>query len=390
MRLAVLNLVPTPYREPVYQALSETPGLTLRVLYAQSRDSLRAWNALAGRYDRVQLRCLTPEFLYAVPLIGLINFGLTGHLRRFAPDCLLIYGYSYGTQLLAMRWAIRRRVPYLLWGDSNAQTLAVAGPARTLKDTLLRYFCRHAAGALTIGTENEQFWSHYGIQPERQFRSPLAVDNRFFAAEASRVRRQKALHRQRLGLPPDRLLLWVGRLARHKNVAAVLQAAAALRRSGEASSLAIALVGDGPEKHRLQQLARRLDLPAVFWFGFRSLEELPLFYGVADAFVLPSLYEPWGLVVNEAMASGLPVLVSRTAGCRPDLVEEGGNGLLFDPSSVDSIARCLRAFARLGDEQLAAMGERSARRISGWDYEAAVAGFRRALEAVAARSRAAA
>jgi glycosyltransferase involved in cell wall biosynthesis len=127
----------------------------------------------------------------------------------------------------------------------------------------------------------------------------------------------------------------------------------------------------------------------VFWFGFQKQEELPMFYGVADALVLPSLYEPWGVVVNEAMASGLPVLISKNAGCRPDLVEEGWNGLLFDPSSRDSIAHCLRAFARLSDEQLAAMGEHSKERISGWDYGAALAGFQRALHAVAARCRAA-
>jgi glycosyltransferase involved in cell wall biosynthesis len=388
MRLAVLNLVPTPYREPLYQALGETPGLVVRVFYAQSRDSLRGWNALQGRYDRVQLRCFTPEFAYAIPVIGMINTGLAGHFRRFSPDCLLIYGYSYLTQMLAMRWAIRRGVPYLLWGDSNTHTLESTGPGAALKGKVLRYFCCRAAGALTIGTENEQFWSHYGIEPERQFRSPLAVDNHRFAAEASRIRREKMMQRRRLGLPPGRLLLYVGRFAPEKNLGGLLEALAALRRDGD-SCFSVALVGDGPEKRRLERLIRRLDLRGVLFCGFRRQEELPVYYGVADALVLPSLYEPWGLVVNEAMASGLPVLVSKTAGCCRDLVEEDANGWSLDPKDLDSIVGRLRAFSRMNDEQLEHMGGRSRQRISGWDYGAALAGFHRALQAVAARWRAA-
>ncbi len=384
MRLAVINLVPTPYREPLYNTLSRTPGLTLRVFYLQPSDSVRGWSRLTSSYDSVTLRSLSPEWLYPVPLVGGVNPGLTGRLLEFAPDCLFVHGYSYWTQMQAMRWAIRRGVPYFLLGDSNASKLHRRGPAAALKATLLGHFCRRAAGALAIGSANEQFWLYYGVPPDRLYRSPLAVDNNWFARQAATVRGQKQLNRRRLGLPEGRLLLFVGRFAPEKNLPELLLALDACRRNG-APPLALALVGDGPEKPVLDRLLRRVALPGVVQFGFQNQAELAAFYGVSDALILPSRRDAWGLVVNEAMAAGLPVLLSRSVGCLPDLLEEGANGFSFDAGKVSSIAACLGDFARLSDERLAAMGRRSAELIRDWSLSAALAGIHQALDSVSPR-----
>ncbi|MBI3696258.1 MAG: glycosyltransferase [Acidobacteria bacterium] len=383
MRVAVVNLVPTPYREPLYRSLSRTAGLSLRVFYIQSRDSLRGWTGFTSSYESIKLTCLTPEFLYPVPLVGVLNRGLTPHLRRFSPHCLLIYGYSYLSQMQAMRWAIRNRVPYLLWADSNSHRLGARGALGSFKQACLRYFCRHAAGVLSIGSLNEKFWSHYGVEPGRQFRSPLAVDNEYFATESEKWRREKAAQRRALGLPDGPLLLYAGRFAPEKNLALLLRALTDCGRQG-GPALSLVLVGDGPEKPRLNRLIRELGLSNVFQFGFQPQSELPRFYGLADALVLPSLDEPWGLVVNEAMASQLPVLISRSTGCLPDLLEEGGNGFSFDEKDAGSVAACLLRFARLGEDERLRMGLQSARRIAEWSYPQALAGIHRALEAAVA------
>jgi glycosyltransferase involved in cell wall biosynthesis len=382
MRVAIVNLIPTPYREPLYRSLSRTPGLVTRFFYLQARDSVRGWSCVPCAYEAVRLRCLTPESLYPVPIIGVINTGLVPHLRRFSPHCLLIHGYSYLPQMQAMAWAIRHGRPYLLWADSNSHKLGAKGPAAMLKEICLRYFCRHAAGVLSIGSLNEKFWRHYGVEPARQFHTPLAVENEYFAVQAEIWRRQKAAQRRLLGLPPGRLLLFVGRFAPEKNLENLLRALAVLRRQGGAD-LSLALVGNGPEKARLNRLIARLGLgSAVHQFGFQPQSELPKFYGVSDALVLPSRDEPWGLVVNEAMASRLAVLLSKSTGCRPDLLEEGKNGFSFDEQDIGSIAACLERFRLLDDEQLLRMGARSADRISNWSLAASLAGIQKALEAV--------
>jgi glycosyltransferase involved in cell wall biosynthesis len=378
MRLAVLTLVQAPYWEPLYHRLHQTPGLSLRVLLLQGRDSLRGWSDRKPSYPAVQLPCLTPEWLYPLPVAGVINRGLEGELRAFQPDCIVLHGYSYLAHLQAARWAIRHEVPYLLWGDSNAHTSR--GPLPVLKDAWLDYFCRHAAGALAIGASSREFWSRYGIPAERQFWSPLTVDNDFFAREARSWRGRRGELRQQLGLPPGRLLLYAGRLAPTKNLERLLHALAR-HRASSGRPLNLALVGDGPERSRLERLIGELRLDGVFRFGFQKQQELAKFYALADALVLPSLYEPWGLVVNEAMAAGLPVLVAHSAGCRPDLVEEGGNGFSFDETDTAAVAGALDRFSQLDDADLERMGARSAERISHWTIEQSVEGFHQGLRA---------
>ena len=115
MRLAIISLARAPYWDLLYGALDRTKGLTVRVFYLQPEDSVRGWSSPATSYDAVQFRCLTPEVLYSLPLLGVVNPGLTAALERFSPDCLLLHGYSYVTHLLVVRWAGRHGVPYLLW-----------------------------------------------------------------------------------------------------------------------------------------------------------------------------------------------------------------------------------------------------------------------------------
>jgi len=381
MRLAVIGLIQAPYWEPVYQGLTETAGLTVKVWFLQPKDSLRGWSGLACPYDAVQLRCWTPESWYPAPVIGVMNPGLIGHLRRFRPDCLLVHGYSYLPHLQVIRWAARTRTPCLLWGDSNSQRLTSNGVLAAGKRAWLRYFVRRAAGVLTIGVQSEAFWSHYGVESGRRFHAPLAVDNEHFASQAGQWRARRLAERRALGLGGERLLLYVGRLAAEKNLDTLLRALLVHRQSAGAT-LSLAVAGEGPERARLTRLAAGLGPAAVAFLGFQSQVDLPRLYGIADALVLPSLNEPWGLVVNEAMASGLPILLSRSTGCLPDLLEEGVNGFSFDEKNVNSLAACLGEFARRDDQDLARMGARSREIISRWSYAATLAGLRRALEAV--------
>jgi glycosyltransferase involved in cell wall biosynthesis len=145
------------------------------------------------------------------------------------------------------------------------------------------------------------------------------------------------------------------------------------------------LVGDGPLRGELEAQVARLGLDSAVQFpGFRQYDELPPYYGLAEAFILPSTHEQWGLVVNEAMAAGLPVLVSERCGCTPDLVAEGENGTTFDPYDAAAIAEALRALPD-DEEKRRAMGRDSRERIRAWTPET----FARNLGAAAERARAA-
>jgi glycosyltransferase involved in cell wall biosynthesis len=284
-----------------------------------------------------------------------------------------------------MRWAVRKGIPYLLRCDHTPLKIVTKRGNRPMRwvatrGRLVRYFTRRSAGALTIGSENDRFWAYYGIPPERRFFAPFAVKNELFTETADLARSRKDQLRAELGIPQGRLLIFAGRFVEEKNLPRLIEA----MRLAERERLLLLLVGDGPLRTQVERAATAHAPGRVFFTPFRAQADLAKMYAMADGLVLPSVLDGWGLVVNEAMAAGLPVLVSTACGCAPDIVRPNENGFLFDPHRVDSIAGALMAFADLSDADLARFGEKSRELIQDWNYGTAVEGVRRALEAVSA------
>lgn len=147
---------------------------------------------------------------------------------------------------------------------------------------------------------------------------------------------------------------------------------------------ALVFVGDGPLRHDMEKFVQEQDLGHIYFMGFRNQMELPKFYAMADVFVLPSGFEPWGLVVNEAMCFGLPVIVSDQVGAGADLVREGENGYVYPVGDIDRLAAILERL--LQDAGLRKqMGQRSAEIISSWNYDACVKGILKAMDSVTRR-----
>ncbi len=142
------------------------------------------------------------------------------------------------------------------------------------------------------------------------------------------------------------------------------------------------IAGSGSEETRLRNLEKELGLEGVFWVGFRQYYQLPHYYGLASAFVHPAKSEPWGLVVNEAAASGLPLLISRTVGARYELVRDRFNGFLFDPNDVADISEALLRISRLPSHEVEDMGRRSLEVANDWTPQKFGEGLFNAVEAV--------
>ena len=170
--------------------------------------------------------------------------------------------------------------------------------------------------------------------------SNISTAHSAFACEngAATARSQADSLRNSLGLP-ERYFLFVGRFAPEKNLVRLLEAYAGYRQTAGQSAWGLVLVGSGPlEKELRAQVEKLRD---VVFAGFQQKDTLPAYFGLASCLVLPSISEPWGLVVNEAMAAGLPVLVSNRCGCVPELVQPGVNGYVCDPLDTEEMARLL-------------------------------------------------
>jgi glycosyltransferase involved in cell wall biosynthesis len=272
-----------------------------------------------------------------------------------------------------MRWAQRNRVPFSLWTESTAKDFRGGYP---LIEFLKTRFLRHCDAFVVPGKSSVDYLKNYGVPEEMIHTAPNAVDTQFFAQRAEAIRRDAAMHREALRLPA-RFFLYAGRLVPEKGVFDLLRAYGALATEVR-KDVGLVFVGDGIGRSALLQRAAATNPGSIQLVGFAQREQLAAYYALADVFVFPSHTDPWGLVVNEAMACGLPIISSGVAGCVADLVESGWNGCIFSVGDVGQLARAMDELAR--DAELRSlMGQRSKDRIRQFSPEAWAAGMARAV-----------
>jgi glycosyltransferase involved in cell wall biosynthesis len=296
-------------------------------------------------------------------------------LDGWRPDVVAVPGWSDPAALAALAWCRARRAAAVLMSDSSA-----ADAPRTFAREAVKRLVVCAAGAgFVAGTPQRAYLSGLGMPPERITLGYDVVDNAHFAAGADAARADADAVRAALGLP-KRYVLFVGRLIARKNGLGLLDGYARHLAGGRAPTLSLVIVGDGPERAAISARIAELGLGAhVQLRPFAQYDELPKLYGLARALIVPSLADPWGLVVNEAMASGLLVLASTACGSAPDLVVEGITGHTFAPGDADAIARAFEQTASAA--AMARLGRAARAHIAAWDLERFVAGIEAAAGA---------
>lgn len=267
---------------------------------------------------------------------------LDSTLTQCKPDLVAIPGWSDKGALAALAWCAEQRVPTILMSESTADDERRLPWREMIKRRVVRFF----STALVGGQRHADYLAALGMSRDRVFTGYDVVDNGYFAQSAKEVRSQEAEVRKRYELP-EKYFFASGRFIEKKNLFTLIRAYAAYcERSplvtSHSSPWRLVLLGDGPLRADLCRLISELGLQnSVLLPGFKQYEELPAYYALANAFVHASTTEQWGLVVNEAMASGLPVIVSNRCGCVPELVHENVNGFTFDPYDTDQLAKLL-------------------------------------------------
>jgi glycosyltransferase involved in cell wall biosynthesis len=263
-------------------------------------------------------------------------------------------------------------MPFLLWTESNAHDHRGRS---VLVEYLKRKFLGLCRGFVVPGEASKSYLQQLGLPAEVIFKAPDAVDNELFTLGARMARANSSSVRRRIDVP-ERYFLNVGRLIRVKGVLDLLEAYANL--DGEVrDAVGLVFVGEGAAKDELIKRAKLIRPGTVKFSGFIQKEQLAEFYALADALVFPTHSDPWGLVVNEAMACSLPVIASNVAGCVSDLIEDGWNGIILPVSDVGRISSSMELLAK-GDDLRRQMGERSLQRIQEYSPEACAAGIARA------------
>lgn len=378
-KLAIITEIISPYRIPVFNALAQSPELDLHVIFlSESDSSLRQWRVykeeIKFHYD------VLPSWRRRVGKYNLlINRGVRSALNKINPDVVLCGGYNYLASWQTAYWAKRHRVPMLLWSESTAFDIR---RKHWLVEFMKTRFLSLCKAFVVPGRSSLQYLKDLGTPDQVIFTAPNAVDTDLFAASATDATRNACRVRALRSLP-QRYFLYVGRLVRVKGVFDLLDAYARLDQEirGE---IGLVFVGEGAARPELMAQAAQIVPGTIQFPGFVHREALSEFYALAEALVFPTHSDPWGLVVNEAMSCGLPVVVANVAGCASDLVQDGWNGLVVPPGDVSQLTG---AMSRLACESrlCAEMGVRSRERIMANSPQAWADGLIKAVESVCGR-----
>jgi glycosyltransferase involved in cell wall biosynthesis len=377
IRVGVISPEPTPYRAPLYDRIANEPGIDLTVVYAAATVAARRWRVVPAH------RALTLTGI-SLPLERVLRhrYPLTPSiwplLSRERFDVVVVAGWSLFAAQAAVLWCRLHRVPYLLTSESHLLDPRARWVA-ALKRLLLPRVVAPAAGWLVTGSLAADCVVAYGADPRRIRVFANTVDVERVGAIVETARERRADLRASLGFSADDVVVaHVGRLDPVKGADTLVRAVA---RAG--SDVRLLLVGEGSERDALERQAAALGIRAVF-AGFQEGDELFELYAAADIFALLSRIEPWGVVVNEAAAAGLPLVLSSSVGAAADLLRDGENGMLVP---VDGEVAAAAAFRRLADDpELRARYGLCARSVvSEWGYPQSVAAFVEAVREAASR-----
>lgn len=386
IRIAVLNSHPIQYFAPLYAFLNKCEHLEITALYC-SDSSLRGgldpgfrqgvtWDVdlLAGyeaRFLGERAKTRTPSGFWS-----LICPEVWGEIRSGDYDVVILHGHNYAVNLLALLAAKSAGARVFMRGETHLG-LQRKRVKQLIRTPLLNLIYRLCDRCLAIGTANEAFYLAIGVPAQKIVMVPYAVDNDRFITGSTLTIQERTAILKRFGASTRKpVVLYASKFQRRKRPDDLLKAVARLRDGG--TECTVLLVGSGEMDGELKQLTAALALNDVYFTGFINQNDLPQVYAASDIFVLPSENEPWGLIVNEVMCAGLPVVIAEQVGCVPDLVHDGDNGFLFQAGDVDGLARALRPL--LLDRQLRErMGQRSLDRIARWGYEECLQGLSQAL-----------
>ena len=346
MRLAVIASHPVQYYTPLFRELATRVDLTVFYCHRDSpADQARAGFGEAFAWDVNLLSGYKAVFLDNVarnPGLGRFSGvdcpAVSDVLRAGRFDSVLIMGWYLKAFMQALIAARRIGLPAMVRGDSHLQTPRSKAKL-VMKEVFYPLFLRQYAAALVVGTRNREYWRHYRYPEDRLFSSPHCVDTLWFASHATDAARADL--RQEIGVCHDeKLVLFAGKLIELKRPLDCVDALARLQDSG--LKVAMLIAGSGDLETAIRNRASECCVD-VHFMGFQNQSAMPRAYAAADVLVLPSERETWGLVCNEALACGRPIVVSDAVGCAPDLANDGRVGQVYPLGDCVALAARLDA-----------------------------------------------
>jgi glycosyltransferase involved in cell wall biosynthesis len=353
IRIALVTNVPAPYRIPIYNLLAKSPDIAFQVIFCCKREPNRSWNLPAMEFGHVFLReritTVNGRYIHNNP-------DVVARLREFAPDVMIIDGFN-PTHLYAFAYALAKRICYVPMTDGTYES---ERSLTVLHRIIRRFFYSRAGAYIFASLGGRKLYESYGISPEQCFQSHLCIDNDAFSVKFSQVKKQYDF-------------IFCGRIEEVKGPTFALEVALEVARRTN-RKVKMLFVGTGSQLAMLRESARACsDSIDTTFYENATQEELPALYQSAHIFLFPTLWDPWGVVANEACAAGLPSIVSPHAGAAGELVLNNQNGFICD---LDINVWAERAVALLTQPKLwQSFSQRNESLVKQYTFEAATTGM---------------
>lgn len=384
MRIGVLTTHPIQYQVPWFRLLSAQPDIDLEVMYCMIPDATQqgAGFGIEFKWDIPLLdgyRYRVLENVAGTPSVthfsGCDTPSIFSIVRDESWDAFIVNGWVAKSCLQLLAACRRYKVPCIVRGESNALRDRVVW-----KKLLQRTLVHQYSSFLSIGQANQSFYHQYGIASDRIFSTPYCIDNERFLEAVDRVRPSRADLLEKFGLDKESsTFLYCGKFEPKKRPMDLLLALRSLTASSDLP-VQMLMVGDGVLREKCEMMATQEGLPVTF-SGFLNQKEIIEAYIVSDCLILASDYgETWGLVVNEAMACGLPAIVSDQSGCHLDLIRKGETGYVYPTGDIQKLTDCMQRFASTASSDIRKMGVNARQKVlTHYNYEQVVTGVKKAL-----------
>lgn len=355
MKLTFITNARAPYRTKQLEKISEVDNFDVTVCYTDKNIQGRAWNVdEANGIKEKQLSGISLSRKY-----GYLNFGLINLVKK--SDCIIFGGYEQPTYIAVSLICRLLKKPYVLVFD-GISTDRISMKENKLKKVIKSLVINNSKAIWGNGKVSMEYFSNnFNYDKARIINQCLTVD----VARIRKITENKdsirhALREKYNIAVNEKVIMYSGRIIEVKNLKIVIDAISMLE-----EDLVFFIAGGGILEDEIANYSKQKGVNTVITGFIKEQDELFKHYSIADIFILPSTYEPWGLVVNEAMAAGLPVLVSEICGCSMDLVQHGENGYVFNPYSVEDLMGKIKYILQSDTEK---MGQKSQQIISQWTF----------------------
>ena len=388
IRLAYFVTHPIQYQAPLLRMIAAEPSIDLKVFFAADYSLTRHFDSGFGReiewdvdltdgYEYEILPALNPE----TPLSGLnpISYGIFWRIMSGGFDAIWCHSYARPSHMMAIL-AGRLSGKKVFLRDEDNRHSSDPPPVRAfIKKCLLKIVNPLVHGVLTIGKMNREFYASQGFPDQKLFSMPYAVDNDWFKMRIAEARLRQGALRRELGIDPDQqVILFAAKFQPRKRGDDLIRAFHRIMTDGTSKNACLVMVGDGEMDDAWRGLAGEALGKRIHFVGFKGMLELPAYFDLCDVFVIPSALEPWGLVLNEVLNAGKPVIATDQVGSAYDLVEHGKNGFMLETGNIDQLSDALR---KIVADPVAAqkMGTHSLEIIRDWSFTQDVEGLKSAL-----------